>query len=88
MWTYANVGTPTMEPVVVIDHETGIVYTNDSIPIIIGRIYRLMGKGDDYLTPVSVSGRYVTVKGLSDLTLEDTILHSEFDNIVKELMPE
>jgi len=72
----------------VIDHETGIVYTNDSIPIIIGRVYRMMGKGDDYLTPVSVSGRYVVVRGLSDMTLEDTLLQSEFDNIVKELMPE
>ena len=72
----------------VIDHDTGIVYTNDSIPIIIGRVYRMMGKGDDYLTPISVYGRYVVVRGLSDMTLEDTILQSEFDNIVKELMPE
>ena len=72
----------------VIDHETGIVYTNDSIPILVGRKYRLMGNGDDYVTVVSASGRYVVLKGLSELTLEDTILRTEFDNVVKLLMPE
>lgn len=72
----------------VIDHSTGVVYTNDSLPIIVGRVYRLMGNGDDYVTVVSVSDRYVVIRGLEGVVLEAVILKSAFDNIIKELMPE
>ena len=70
----------------VIDHETGIVYTNNSIPINIGWEYRLMGKGDDYIEVVDIQGRYVLVRGISGITLEASVLASTFDNFVKEVV--
>ena len=44
-----------------------------------------MGKGDDYVEVVSISGKYVTIRGLGDMTLDKTMLLSSFDNIVKEV---
>ena len=70
----------------VIDHDTGVVYTNNSIPVREGWEYKLMsGKGDDYIEVVSISGRWVTIRGIGDLQLEATILLDSFDNIVKEI---
>ena len=69
----------------VIDHLLGITFTNDSIPVREGWEYRLMGKGDDYVEVVSISGKYVTIRGLGDMTLDKTMLLSSFDNIVKEV---
>ena len=64
----------------IIDHDTGIVYTNNSIPVREGWEYKLMsGKGDDYVEVVSIRGRYVTIRGIA------TILLDSFDNIVKEV---
>ena len=69
----------------VFDHRLGITFTNNSIPIREGWEYRLMGSGDDYVEVVSISDKYVTIRGLGDLTLEATILLDSFDNVVKEL---
>ena len=70
----------------VIDHELNTIFTNDSIPINIGWEYRLMGKGDDYVEVVDISGKYVTIRGISGIILEKTMLLSAFDNIVKEVV--
>lgn len=69
----------------VIDHELNTTFTNDSIPVRIGWEYRLMGKGDDYVEVVDISGKYVTIRGISGITLQKTMLLSAFDNIVKEV---
>ena len=69
----------------IIDRQLGITFTNDSIPIRVGWEYRLMGKGDDYVEVVDISGKYVTIRGISGITLEKTMLLSAFDNIVKEV---
>jgi len=69
----------------VFDHRLGITFTNDSIPIREGWEYRLMGSGDDYVEVVSISGKYVTIRGLGDMTLDKTMRLSAFDNIVKEV---
>ena len=69
----------------VIDHELNTTFTNNSIPIRIGWEYRLMGKGDDYVEVVDISGKYVTIRGISGIILEKTMLLSAFDNIVKEV---
>ena len=45
-----------------------------------------MGSGDDYVEVVSISGKYVTIRGLGDMTLDKTMLLSAFDNIVKEVV--
>ena len=44
-----------------------------------------MGSGDDYVEVVSISGKYVTIRGLGDMTLDKTMRLSAFDNIVKEV---
>ena len=69
----------------IIDHELKTIFTNDSIPINVGWEYRLMGKGDDYVEVVAITGKYVTIRGISGIILEKTILLSAFDNIVKEV---
>lgn len=45
-----------------------------------------MGKGDDYVEVVDISGKYVTIRGISGIILEKTMLLSAFDNIVKEVV--
>ena len=69
----------------VFDHRLGITFTNNSIPIREGWEYRLMGSGDDYVEVVSISDKYVTIRGLGDMTLDKTMRLSAFDNIVKEV---
>ena len=70
----------------IIDHHLDRVYVNDSFPLEVGKVYRLMGNGDDYVQVTNLTGRYVTIVGVGDLQLEDTILRTSFDNIVKEEM--
>lgn len=69
----------------IIDNELNTIFTNNSIPIRVGWEYRLMGKGDDYVEVVDISGKYVTIRGISGIILEKTMLLSAFDNIVKEV---
>lgn len=69
----------------VFDHRLNTTFTNNSIPVREGWEYRLMGTGDDYVEVVSISGKYVTIRGISGTILEKTMLLSAFDNIVKEV---
>lgn len=69
----------------IIDNELNTIFTNNSIPVNLGWEYRLMGKGDDYIEVVDISGKYITIRGISGIILEKTMLLSAFDNIVKEV---
>ena len=60
----------------IIDHELKTIFTNDSIPVRVGWEYRLMGNGDDDVEVVDISGKYITIRGISGIILEKTMLAS------------
>ena len=70
----------------VIDHELKTIFTNDSIPINLGWEYRLMGKGDDYIEVYSILGKTLVLRGIGDTKMDQKVLASSFDGVVKEVV--